>query len=77
MAKFWWLIYVAPPIKLKNYKKKYLAATSVDMGYGKNRLPTAETLPPYGLGELVPDLAISTSAPTHLMNESLAGKKHP
>jgi aldehyde:ferredoxin oxidoreductase len=41
------------------------------MGYETNGVPTAETLCSYGLDWMVPDLAISTGAPTPLVNEYL------
>lgn len=47
------------------------------MGYEKNGLPTTETLRSYGLDELIPDLAISTGAPSPLVNEYLSSNNGP
>ena len=66
-----------PPLK-----KGPLAGKSVDvetmvqgyyegMGYRPDGVPTAETLQSYGLTDLIPDLALCTGVPVHLVNEYL------
>jgi len=41
------------------------------MAFDQDGVPTPETLESYGLGSMVPDLAISTGAPARLVNEYL------